>query len=101
MIDLALTSRPRASRKHWLRKAVSACTTLAEACACRPSGWVTCRSRSSIGSLQFAVVGQHVLAAGIAEMLREFFGKIHRTVPSAGAAEGDRDVAARFGFEAR
>src|SRR3546814_5916203 len=59
-----------------------------------------CRCRG-YGSVELAVVGGHVRPALAAGVRGHGFGEVYRAVAAAGAAEGDGDVAARIGFQAR
>src|SRR5579885_3057739 len=61
-----------------------------------------CKNRSSPvrGSIQLAVKSQNLLARS-AEMLRQAFSQINRTVPAAGAADRDGQIVLVLAFESR
>src|ERR1700742_1907262 len=61
---------------------------------------VRSRTPTVTSSLQFPVEGEHLFAL-LAEMFRQAFGKVDRTMPAAGAADADRHVRTVFRFEAR
>src|SRR3546814_6905337 len=67
----------------------------------RERPWPFPRRCRGYGSVELAVVGGHVRPALAAGVRGHGFGQVHRAVAAAGAAEGDGDVAARIGFQAR
>src|SRR3546814_11467857 len=67
----------------------------------RERPWPFPRRCRGYGSVQLAGVGGHVRPTLAAGVRGHGFGQVHRAVAAAGEAEGDGDVAARIGFQAR